>query len=229
MPEFQQLIEERRLLDAASLLKWLAKKASMEQDFFAGVREAVEGKVPNLYQGSAWHEAILRLDPDVIYTTNFDQILERASKDGFDTHLFESKHVGRELRRKSAIIVKIHGSVSHIEDIVLTRQDFARVRVAGSHALEVLRALLTTRCALLLGYSLGDPDIQLLFENVLDGRAEAPAHYMYTEDSLPEYEREILRDNYGIVPITYAAGRYDLGLAGLEELADQVEAFKAPI
>ena len=65
--------------------------------------------------------------------------------------------------------------------------------------------------------------MQLLFENVLGGRNEIPAHYMLTQDSLPDYERDVLRYSYGVTPITYPAGKHEDGLASLQTLADLVQ------
>lgn len=221
--EIDVLLNANRLLDAAELVKLEAKRLSREQDFFNFIRSAVDGKVGSNFEGSDWHEAIVRLEPDLIVTTNYDKILERSTSGGYSTHTYESERVAGDVRRRVPTLLKIHGSVDHIEDTILTRTDFTRLRLHGVHALSVLQALFLTRTVLLLGYSLGDPDIQLLFENVLGGRNESPAHYMLTQDSLPDYERDVLRFSYGVTPITYTAGQHHEGLSTLQALADLVQ------
>jgi hypothetical protein len=79
----------------------------------------------------------------------------------------------------------IHGTVDKVDEIVLSRTDYSRLRLHGAQALEVLEALLLTRTALLVGYGLRDPDVQLLFENVFGARDETPAHYILTPDNVP--------------------------------------------
>lgn len=221
--EIDSLLSAHRMLDAAALIKHEALKSSKLQSFYNYLREAVDGKVGNQFLGSSWHEAIVRLEPDLIVTTNYDKILERATSDGYSTHAFDSDRVAGDIRRRVPTLLKIHGTVDKIEDVVLTRSDYTRLRLRGVHALSVLQAALLARTALLLGYSVGDPDIQLLFENVLGGGSEAPAHYMLAEDSLPEYERHVLSYSYGITPLTYAEGNHDAGLAALQELAELVQ------
>lgn len=73
-------------------------------------------------------------------------------------HEYPSDRVAGDVRRTVPVLLKIHGNVDNIEDIVLTRTDYTSLRVNGTQALRVLEALLLTRTALLLGYSLRDPD-----------------------------------------------------------------------
>lgn len=221
--ELEQLLAEGRLLDAAELTKQEAKRAAREQDFFNHIRSAVDGKPANNYQGSEWHEVIVKLEPDLIVTTNYDKIIERATGGGYSTHDYKSERVAGDVRRRVPTLLKIHGSVDAIEDIVFARTDYTRLRLHGVHALAVLQALFMTRTALLLGYSLRDPDMQLLFENVFGGRNESPAHYMLTSNSLPDYERDVLRYSYGVNAVTYTAGNYSEALSMVQELADIVQ------
>ncbi len=224
--EIEKLIEDQRLLDAAELLKQEAKRTAREQDFFNHIRAAVDGKPANHFEGSDWHDAIVRLEPDLIVTTNYDKILERATRGGYSTHSYDSERVAGDVRRRVPTLLKIHGTTDAIEDIVFARTDYTRLRLHGVHALTVLQALLLTRTALLLGYTLRDPDIQLLFENVFGGRNETPAHYMLTQDSLPDYERDVLRYSYGVSAITYPAGQHGEALTMLQDLADLVQSSK---
>lgn len=208
------------------MIKLEATRSAREQDFYNYLRTAVDGAPGKHYAGSDWHDAIVRLEPDTIVTTNYDKIIERATSGGYSTHTFDSDRVAGDIRRRVPTLLKIHGSNDRIEDVILTRTDYTRLRLHGVHALGVLQALLLTRTSLLIGYSLGDPDIQLLFENVLGGRNEAPAHYMLTQDSLPDYERDVLRYSYGITPITYPEGRHEDALAALQSLAEIVQGSK---
>lgn len=224
--EIEELIEKERLLDAAELVKQEAKRLTREQDFYRFIRGAVDGSGLAKFQGSAWHDAIIRLEPDLIITTNFDNILERATQHGYSTHSYKSERVAGEVRRKEPTLLKIHGSVDEVEDIIFARTDYTRLRLHGVHALTVLQALFLTRTTLLLGYSLRDPDIQLLLENVFGGRNETPAHYMLAQDSLPDYERDVLRYSYGIGAITYPTGQHGAALTMLQELAELVQSSK---
>ena len=80
------------------------------------------------------------------------------------------------------MLVKIHGSVDDATNLVMTRSDYARLRRLGAHVLEVLQALFLTKTALFVGYGFGDPDVQLLLENVMGARGEVAAHYLLTSN-----------------------------------------------
>jgi hypothetical protein len=222
--EVKELISQARLLDAAELLRSTARSRSKEHDLLKALRAAVDGTAPNNYAGGDWHSTILRLEPRIIVTTNYDKILERASTNGYSVHSYDSKTLAGDVRRGEPVLVKIHGTVDQIDNVILAQSDYTRMRVRGSRAAEVLQSLFLTRVALFVGYSLRDPDIRLLLENVLGGREEVPAHYILADGTMPEFEAEILRFSFGVTPIRYPAGRHELALEKLKELAELVEA-----
>ncbi len=93
--------------------------------------------------------------------------------------------------------MKLHGTVDDESQIVLTRSDFSRVRRDGAHVLEVLQSLFLTRTAIFVGYGFADPDIQLIFENILGARGGPAAHYWLTGDKMPSQRvilEKLLRD-----------------------------------
>lgn len=220
--EIRELVRQERLLDAAELLRQEARRLGRLQDLHKHIQTAVDGKQPDNYPGSEWHEAIVRMEPATIVTTNYDKIIERATNSGYSSHDYKSEGLAGDVRRGAPTLLKIHGTVDRIEDIVLSRTDYTRARLHGMQAMRVLQALLLTRPALLLGYRLRDPDIQLLLENVFGGRGETPAHFMLAPDSLPDYERDILEYSYGVSAITYS-GSHEAALDMVKRLAEAVE------
>lgn len=108
------------------------------------------------------HKAFVELPFDTIYTTNFDLLLEDAC--GLTHKPFRSL-VG-ELQMPfhggpfTTNIVKMHGDLRHEEHMVATNEDYdsylSNYPVIATH----LSAMLITRTALFIGYSLSDPDFQ---------------------------------------------------------------------
>jgi hypothetical protein len=106
------------------------------------------------------HRAFAQLPFDTIYTTNFDLLLEEAN--GLSRRPYRSL-VG-ELQMPfhggplTTSIVKMHGDLRHEEHVIVTREDYeeflSRYPVISTH----LSAMLITRTALFIGYSLSDPD-----------------------------------------------------------------------
>jgi len=106
------------------------------------------------------HRAFAQLPFDTVYTTNIDLLLEEANS------LLRRPYrslVG-ELQMPfhggplATSIVKMHGDLRHEEHVIVTKEDYAdflnRYPVVSTH----LSAMLITRTALFIGYSLTDPD-----------------------------------------------------------------------
>lgn len=220
--EFDDLLQSDRLLEAAEMLRMLARQKSRTQDLLAVLKLSVDGPRGDFFAGSEWHDQIVRAEPKVILTTNYDKILERATNSGYNVHEYKSGSITADIRRNEPVLLKIHGSVDHIEDVVLSRRDYADVRHRGRHAMEVIHALMLTRPALLLGYRLHDPDLQLILENIFAGDEQVPAHYMLAPDSIPDYERDVLEFSFGVNVITYPDGKHSAALELFTQVADIV-------
>nr|WP_246836331.1 SIR2 family protein [Nesterenkonia sp. NBAIMH1] len=164
--------------------------------------------------------------PRVVVTTNYDRIIERGSDNTFQKHEHDSKTVGQDIRNGLPTLIKVHGSVDTLENTILNQSDYTRLSITGSHVMDVLRALFLTRTVLFLGYSMGDPDIQLVLQNVQPIMGQTPAHYVLCEDVV-SYKRSMLQTSFGVTPITYPTNSHDKGLEMLEELAERSRAVGA--
>jgi hypothetical protein len=206
--EAQKLIDRSAFLDAAELLKGQAFSKSKQADFFKLISKAVDGRSGHNFQARPFHDILLALNPSIIITTNYDSILERASKNGYRVKTYKDDDVGYDVRTGTPILLKIHGSVDAQQKLILTRSDYSSIRLDGARALEVFQALLLTRTSLFVGYSFSDPDIQLLLENNFGSRGDAGAHYLLCEKGMPTYQTAVLGSSYGTYPIFHAAGDF---------------------
>lgn len=227
--EVTKLLQHRQYLEAAEALKTHARSKSKEQDFLEMLVTLTDGgaHADRQFQPGKLHDTLLRLDPFVIVTTNYDRILERATNNGFNVHHSEFDNLAQDVRTATPLILKIHGTVDRKNGMVLTRSDYTRLRREGATALEVLQALLLTRTALFVGYSFSDLDIQLLLENALGARGGAAAHYLLTSTSTPAHLREVLKFSYGTTLVTHKADDYAEMARMLELLAESVETLRA--
>ena len=222
LDNFDALINQNRLLDAAELLRFDAAERSRTQDLYTAIKEAVDGPKNHLFRGNRWHDAMMAMEPSIIVTTNFDKIIERTTMGGFQVHRYTSTQIAADIRRNYPTLIKIHGCLDQVEEIVLSRHDYTLARQRGVHAFDTLHALFLTRPVLFLGYSLDDPDLQLILENVRGGREEVPPHYILISDDIHSYRKRVFRDSYGVVPICYPAGNYDEAFERFKELSDIV-------
>lgn len=214
---FDRLIESGHLLEAAEFCEHEARLQGKLLEIRKVVRECTDGPKGGQFSplGNGWIEAISELNPQIVLTTNFDKLLDA----NFDRHSYTSGKLGSQIRLGESVIVKLHGTVEEIDDIVLSQSSYASVRQRGSHVFEVTQALLMTKPCLFVGYSLGDPDIQLLLENVMGAGREPTGHYALLEDALMPYQVERLSRSYGITPVLYEKGNHNAGARLLMDLA----------
>lgn len=218
------LVKAGRLLEAAELLRARARATAKEEDFLHRVADLTDGgaTAAEQFKPSPLHDSLLTLEPEIVVTTNYDKIFERASNNGYYVHTHTSTTVGRDIRSGNPVVLKIHGSVDDGSRVVLTRSDYARLRREGAHSLEVLQALFLTRTALFVGYGLGDPDIQLLLENAVGARGETASHYVLASKKVPEFERVMLEYCFGTTLVTFADGDFGEMARMLSLLGDEV-------
>lgn len=224
--EVSRAIRAHDLLTAAEVIQHHCIATSRADDFRNEIAMRVDGGVTadSAFQANQIHDIISGLDPRIIVTTNYDKILERHFIHGFKILPFDSAEIAATIRQGHPVIVKLHGSVDHAASTILTRLDFTRLRRDGRHALDTLEALLLTRTALFIGYSLDDPDLRLILENQFGAKGARPAHYLLTQHEKSEIRRALFREAYGVSLLEYT-GDHIIGVTkSLSALVALVEA-----
>jgi len=128
------------------------------------------------------HALLAQLPCDLFYTTNLDTLLENAlvaTHRPFDLVL-DDDTARRYMERRvgSRQVRKIHGSVGFASSYVLTRAQYARFEYERPVLTQALRHDLSSFNFLFVGYSLGDPDFNSIYEHVLVSMGDmAPRHY----------------------------------------------------
>lgn len=157
---------------------------------------------------SAIHNELAQMkNCSVIYTTNFDDFIERS----FNLHDRPNKAVAIEehMRSKDGIteVVKFHGDWNHPDRMVLTESDYeSRMEFNTPMDLRLWSDLLN-RSILFLGYSFRDQNVAYLFRQVNERFAQLPntisgyrAHIVVQDPS--QFERRLFRErNMEVVPI----------------------------
>lgn len=102
---------------------------------------------------------------DIMLTTNYDTLLERATEtEGMDVGVISSEASEAELQRPRQII-KLHGSISDPRGLVLTESDLAGLEMKRPRLWARVQKLLRERPLLVVGSSLRDPSIVRLLES----------------------------------------------------------------
>ncbi len=152
----------------------------------------------------AAHKVFAQFPFDVIYTTNFDLLLEKAYseiKRPFRSIVGELQmpFFGGKLLTN---IVKMHGDLEHEEHLIISKGDYTNYLdnypVIATH----LSSLLITRTPLFIGYSLTDPD----FINIRDivksrlGKFERMSYVLQFDSAQEEIEANY-KNNINIISI----------------------------
>lgn len=158
-----------------------------------------------MLRDSSVHQKILELDFPIIYTTNFDNCLERAyqlQKKPF-TKIVKVQDICKCKRGKTQI-VKLHGDVSNFRNIVLTESNYFD-RMNFESPLDIkLRSDILGKSILFIGYSLTDINIRLLLYklNKLWGngnKKSQPQSYIFM--ATPNRIQETVLRSRNITPI----------------------------
>lgn len=141
------------------------------------------------------HEALVALPTSVIFTTNYDDLLERAlrvAKLHFTTVI---GNVDASFWSTGRVqLVKLHGDLDQPESIVITTGDYERFAVTRKSLADILKVTLQTRTVLFLGYSAADPDLRLILTQVRDESGQfAKNHYMVQFGAPPPTVKDLER------------------------------------
>jgi signal transduction histidine kinase len=192
-----RLISAGRFLEAAQLVR----DRLDDRTFLEVLKKQLSGtKSP-----SAIAEALWDVEPVVVFTTNYDNLLEsafarRRSKTPNVIIGFES-NAAKILPKET--IVKLHGDLSVPESIVLSRKDYYNAIITALTGQSAAIGELIRRPCIALGYSFNDPDLQLLLhwiENEM--KSFRPAIYLLSPPLAYE-ERCLLQSTQGITLLEY--------------------------
>ena len=214
-------IESKEYLDAAEII---CSRISAS-DFTAIMRSEF---ITPKYQASDVHKAVLKIDPKIVVTTNYDDIYEKYCSTGdafagYNVCRYYDTHLINDLRSPVRSIIKAHGCVTDPSRAVLTKHQYFKARQESPNFFKILDALFMTHTLLFIGYSLSDPDIQLLLENTNITAPSAHQHYaLVRKGSIHEALRSAAMKSYNIRFVEYDGEKHEKLIAGLEDLANLV-------
>lgn len=116
------------------------------------------------------HQALARLPISMVFTANYDDLLERAYRDaGKRVQLVVSDRSLPFLRRDPDItnLVKLYGDLDQPETIVLARQQYESYFLQRPQMIKLLETELARSDLLYLGWSHTDPHFNLVFGEML--------------------------------------------------------------
>jgi hypothetical protein len=113
------------------------------------------------------HRLITSLPVRIIFTTNYDDLIERSLREaGRRLNVIISEPELAFWSEDRVQVIKLGGELHRPESIVLTKQDFNTYFARRPRLAERLRTTLESKTALFLGYGLQDPFFNQIWDNV---------------------------------------------------------------
>jgi SIR2-like domain len=156
---------EEGALDCAQLFRQTVGEANY-REFLAAQFDI--GRYP-FVQATPSHTAVVQLDLPLLFTTNYDELIERAyvaAGQQLRVSISEDQFRARRAENPARHLVKLHGSIDQPDTIVLTRSDYARARRDRTEMLNFLRSEMVEAAFLFVGFSLSDPNFGLIHDDI---------------------------------------------------------------
>ena len=200
------MLRERKFLQVASIVIESIGRESFSQ-FLRGTFLWIDRKPTNN------HRLLPKIPFDSVLTSNYDDLIEKGYSEAKDYEppsvidQTNSSSIGTILASNRFHILKTHGTAERPESIILTRKDYGQL-IHGNGAYRIyLQNLFSRKTVLFLGFSLSDPDLDLVLGELnllLNGNT--PRHFALMDGStITSTEAEHLLDSYGIEVLRYVA------------------------
>lgn len=129
-----------------------------------------------------WTDRFRRFSPNMIVTTNWDDQLERIF-DGL-INVVVRKDKSPQISSKGKNLLKIHGDIGRPASIVVTQSQYFSFQREDTYLNRKIYTLFSEASPIFLGYSLTDPNISFLYDEVYAHMGEEkPPAYMVVHPS----------------------------------------------
>lgn len=171
---------------------------------------------------------LLNFDPKIVATTNYDEFIEKnfdrlsGGNEAYSIATHSSNDLIDKLRSPTRIIIKMHGCVTDVNGLVLDRVSYFKARKKNFGFFRVLESIFTVNTILFIGYSISDPDLQLMLENVHMFSENVNGHYALIEKQEHKSIKRSMKETYNINCIEFPSGGFANVPTYIEELWDDV-------
>lgn len=202
--EILNVINKGDLLIAASYCKSL----STDADFAEFIKEEFFDK--NLKPHKI-HELIISLGSDCFITTNYDSLIENAYQEFRNGLMLRRVNNDQPIEQasiqkhsSSKFIFKPHGDMHNVDSIILTQEDYRKVKYNMESTIDTLKHLLIQRPIIYLGFGLTDPTFILIKDFIAETYKGGNRQHFAVMPDVTELEKKFWHKNYGITLISYS-------------------------
>lgn len=161
-------------------------------------KEFSESEVPEAYK------ALMALSPKTIITTNYDRIPDIEGKGKYRVSTNKNApEASRYLAENKNSVFKMHGDIIDQSSIVLTMSDYQEIINNNKSTRNLLNSLLSTKILIFVGFSLSDPHIDAILDNIKAINNGLPlSHYVLLNES-SKFRISSFEKKYGVKVISY--------------------------
>ncbi|MGJ5818030.1 SIR2 family NAD-dependent protein deacylase [Paludibaculum fermentans] len=156
------------------------------------------------------HRELVRVPFAAYITTNYDTLLEEAWSEVHHKRLEVFTHEDQSelrdpFRNRRPFLVKVHGDIHGPDTLVLGLQDFRKVIHDNKAYTRFMEDVLSRFSIVFLGYSLSDPDVLNILDELVSVFDGVPGqHYaLVDEERMTNLRAGVFLRNYGIQVIPY--------------------------
>ncbi|WP_181712803.1 SIR2 family protein [Vibrio tarriae] len=137
------------------------------------------------------HRIIARLPISSVWTTNYDEIIERSflNQGKVPDTKYNNKQLLSNKPKRDVVIYKMHGDVSHPSDAIITKEQYESYHQTHEPFINALSGELITKTFLFLGFSFTDPNLDYVLSRL---------NFRFKEDKRQHYcivKRHLLNDS----------------------------------
>ena len=163
--------------DLAGVAQWYINKSGRVK---TRIGQVIRNSFPDKVEVPEAHRILARLSVQHVWTTNYDKLLERAwalQRRGLHVTALQSD-LSVSVPWSDTTLYKMHGTVDHPTDIVISTDDYERYRKMRASFLQLLNGHLIGLHFLFLGFSFTDPNIGHLLGLIRESQEDTPTqHY----------------------------------------------------
>jgi hypothetical protein len=170
------------------------------------------------------HDLLARLPINIVFTTNFDDLLERAyRKGGRPVNVVVGATELPFWDESRVNLVKLHGTYDRPDSFIITERDYNTIYRSNALIVQQLNALLAIKTFLFIGYSVSDPDFNQIYDQLsIDLGRQQRRPYLVTFD-VDEFKMEDLeRRGYHVISLSGEGDRNAQLAEWLRALLDTV-------
>jgi hypothetical protein len=181
------------------------------------------------FQPANLHKLLARLDTRIVFSLNFDDIIDRAFTEVYSGNVIVKNYfdsdVSEFLRGTGRYLVRAHGTLHSPSKLIFTQRQYAEARISAAPFYQAFDSTLMTHTFLFIGAGYNDPDVNLILENQNFSFPGQHPHYFLTADKPHPDRTKSLSKNRNLQSLRYDP--IDADFSGLEaeiqELLSRVE------